>query len=384
MTKLASDIWIGLRTVPARAGLVLFSLFIGIFAATVLISAQEALRRQARELVEDFGADSFALVRSASPGGIPWERERVAFFRASLGDAALVSGLQQFVAPRGVDIAVVAVDAELARVRGWRFAAGRGLDAADIRQGARHAVASEALCQQVGWRVGELILIGQESFRLVGRLESEGLAWPLATGPAILIPYSLDAVDTGPTPARYQVGAIWFRAAGGTDIERLHQRVAGLLNQPGMGSQDVEWVTPESLLRGIRRWQRMVTWTAGSGSALGLLLGAVTLAGMLLTGVRERIPEIGLRRALGARRRDIAGLFVVEALVLTIAAALAGIGAAEVTLNGLGERFPLPANFGWETRLLPLVLAVVLALLCSIGPAIFAARLPPAEALRNE
>jgi ABC-type antimicrobial peptide transport system permease subunit len=55
-----------------------------------------------------------------------------------------------------------------------------------------------------------------------------------------------------------------------------------------------------------------------------------------------------------------------------------------VTLNGLGERFPLPVYFGWETRLLPLVLAVVLALLCSIGPAIFAARLPPAEALRNE
>ncbi|MDD4342267.1 MAG: hypothetical protein PHO14_08560, partial [Kiritimatiellae bacterium] len=101
MTQLASDIWTGLRTVPARAGLVLFSLFIGLFAATVLISAQEALRRQARELVEDFGADSFALVRSDVADGMPWERERVAFFRAALGDAAIVSGLQQLVAPRG-------------------------------------------------------------------------------------------------------------------------------------------------------------------------------------------------------------------------------------------------------------------------------------------
>lgn len=384
MTQLASDIWTGLRTVPARAGLVLFSLFIGLFAATVLISAQEALRRQARELVEDFGADSFALVRSDVADGMPWERERVAFFRAALGDAAIVSGLQQLVAPRGIDVTVVAGDGELARVRDWRFTAGRGLDAADIRQGARHAVASEALCQQVGWRVGELILIGQESFRLVGCLEAEGGGWPLATGPAILIPYSLDAVDTGPTPARYQVGAIWFRAAGGMDVERLHRRVAALLNQPGMGRQDVEWVTPESLLQGIRHWQQMVTWTAGSSSALGLLLGAVTLAGMLLTGVRERIPEIGLRRALGARRRDIAGLFVAESLVLTIAAALPAIGAAELILNGLGERFPLPTYLGWETRLLPLVLAVLLALLCSIGPAIVAARLPPAEALRNE
>ena len=384
MSKLTSDIWIGLRTVPARAGLVFLSLFIGLFAATVLISAQEALRRQARELVEDFGADSFALVRAGSSDGAPWGRERVAFFRTALGEAAIVSGLQRLVAPPGVEIAVVAGDAELARVRNWQFTSGRGLDAADVRQGARHAVASEALCHQYGWRVGELFLIGQESFRLVGCVESADVAWPLVTGPAVLIPYSLDAVDTSSTPARYQVEAIWFRAAGDPNAERLQQRVAALLTQLGMDSQDVEWVTPESLLQGIRRWQRMVTWTAGSGSVLGLLLGAVTLAGMLLTGVRERIPEIGLRRALGARRREIAGLFVVESLVLTIAAALAGSGAAEVTLHGLGERFPLPVYFGWETRLLPLILAVVLALLCSIGPAIFAARLPPAEALRNE
>lgn len=111
MNKLASDIWIGLRTVPARAGLVFLSLFIGLFAATVLISAQEALRRQARELVEDFGADSFALVHSGSPDGAPWGRERVAFFRTALGEAAIVSGLQRLVAPPGVEIAVVASDA---------------------------------------------------------------------------------------------------------------------------------------------------------------------------------------------------------------------------------------------------------------------------------
>ncbi len=110
----------------------------------------------------------------------------------------------------------------------------------------------------------------------------------------------------------------------------------------------------------------------------------MTLAGLLLTGVRERIPEIGLRRALGARRRDIAGLFVTEALVLTVTAGLAGWVAGELTLRWLGSRFPLPFHLGWQTRGLPLLLAAGLALLCSIGPAVFAARLPPAEALRND
>ena len=105
---------------------------------------------------------------------------------------------------------------------------------------------------------------------------------------------------------------------------------------------------------------------------------------MLLTGVRERVAEIGLRRALGARRREIAGLFVAEALALTGAAAVAGLLAAEIALRLWGSRFPLPFEFGAQTRLLPLALAVGLALGCSAGPAWMAARLPPAEALRNE
>ena len=70
--------------------------------------------------------------------------------------------------------------------------------------------------------------------------------------------------------------------------------------------------------------------------------------------------------------------------MLTGAASVAGMLAAEGALRGLGGRFPLPFHFGAETRILPLALACGIALFCSIGPAWLAARLPPAEALRNE
>ena len=123
---------------------------------------------------------------------------------------------------------------------------------------------------------------------------------------------------------------------------------------------------------------------AGSGAALGLLLGAVSLAGMLLTGVRERVAEIGLRRALGARPHEIALLFVAEAAVLGLGAALLGLLGAGAVLLGQGARFPLPFHFGVGAWLIPLVLAGGIVILCSLGPAWQAARLPPAEALRNE
>lgn len=386
MKKLAADVWTGLRTGPARAGLAFSSLALGLFAVTILLSTLDALRRQSRDLVEAFGAGSFVLVRSASAPeeDAAWNRRQAEFFQENLGAAALVSGVKWLSPPAGADFAVATTDGQLARARGWRLVEGRALDDGDVRQGSRHAMASATLCRQNRWRTGDIILLGNEPFRLVGCFDAGGDPALGVAKEAVFIPYTADALEKGGETALSRVDALLFRAGKGTSPEVLKRRVSALLKQPGLGLEGVDWITPESLLQGIRRWQRAIGWTAGAGGALGLLLGAVTLAGMLLTGVRERVPEIGLRRALGARRSEIAGLFVAESLALTGAAAAAGMCAAEVALRGLGGRFPLPFHFGAGTRLLPLALAVAIALLCSIGPAWMAARLPPAEALRNE
>lgn len=385
MKKLAADVWTGLRTGPARAGLAFASLALGLFAVTILLSTLEALRQQSRELVQAFGVGSFVLTRSPSarPGN-GWNRHQVEFLRMNLGAAAVVSGVKRLPAPAGADFTVAAVDGELARARGWRFPAGRALDEGDVRRGLRHAMAAAALCRRKPWRIGEIILLGNEPFRLVGSFDADHDPALDGAQNAVFIPHVGDALETGAGEDRARVDVLLFRAARDTSPEELKRRVAALLEQPGLGSEDIEWRTPETLLAGIRRWQQAIGWTAGAGGSLGLLLGAVTLAGLLLAGVRERIPEIGLRRALGARRREIAGLFVAEALALTGAAAAAGMLSAEGALRWLGARFPLPFRFGAETRLLPLALAAAIALVCSMGPAWMAARLPPAEALRND
>lgn len=385
MKKLASDVWTGLRTGPARAGLAFFSLALGLFAVTILLSTLEALRQQSRDLVQAFGAGSFVLTRSASAAeAAAWNRRQTDFFRENLGAAAVVSGFKRLPSPAGSDFVVAAVDGHLARARGWRFTEGRALDEWDVRHGMRHAMASATLCRRNRWRTGDVVLLGNEPFRLAGIFAADGDPALDVAQNAVFIPYTVEALETGGEDARSRVDALLFRAGEGTSPEMLKRRVAALLDQPGLGTEGVEWITPETLLQGIRRWQRAIAWTAGAGGALGLLLGAVTLAGMLLTGVRERVPEIGLRRALGASRREIAGLFVAESLALTGAAAIAGMLAAEVALRGLGGRFPLPFVFDAGVRILPLALAFAIALVCSMGPAWMAARLPPAEALRNE
>lgn len=384
MNPLAPDVWIGLRTGPARAGLAFFSLALGLFALTVLLSTLDALRRQAADMVQSFGAGSVVLVRPADAPAPLWHRGHVEFFRENLGGTTRVSGVKLLPPLAGTDMVAATADAELARVRGWRFKDGRALDGQDMRQGARHAMAPVELCRKNRWHTGDIVLLGHESFRLVGCFESAGTSVPGVPDNAVFIPYSADVLESGDETALRRVDVLLFRAGTELAPETLQRRVDALLQQPGTSGEGIERITPESLLQGIRRWQRAIAWTAGAGGSLSLLLGAVTLAGMLLTSVRERIVEIGLRRALGARRHEIAGLFVAEALALTGAAAVAGMLAAEGALRWLGGRFPLPFHFGAGARLLPLLLAFGLAGFCSIGPAWRAARLPPAEALRNE
>ena len=373
-----------MRTGPARAGLSFLSLMLGLFSVTLLLSTLDGLRRESRELVRQFGAGAFVLVKSRVGDGSRWKRTDVDLFRQNLEETAWVSGIRTVTLPPGGDMMVVATDSFLAKARDWHIVEGRAIDFLDVRHGFRHVVIPAPLARENQWRTGQIILLGREPYRVAGVYDSGEGGVPTVPAQAVFIPYTADRLEANEEEALRRVDAILFNARTGMTPEALQRRVRALLSQPEMGEVGVEWITLDSLLAGIRRWQRAIVWTAGSGGALSLVLGAVTLAGMLLTGVRERIPEIGLRRALGARRSEVAGLFVAEALLLSGVAAVAGTLAAEVFLRCWAGRFPLPFHLGWGTRLVPLGMAWGIGLLCSAGPAWFAARMPPAEALRND
>jgi putative ABC transport system permease protein len=95
------------------------------------------------------------------------------------------------------------------------------------------------------------------------------------------------------------------------------------------------------------------------------------------------VPEIGLRLTLGATRRDVARLFVLESLVLTVAGALLGAAAAHGITAVIGPLLPIPLATGWGSWSIPLATCALGGLLFSWGPASRAAALSPATALRR-
>ena len=147
---------------------------------------------------------------------------------------------------------------------------------------------------------------------------------------------------------------------------------------------EVEWITPDLLAGRLRTWRRMLAAALGWAGGLCLALAAMGMVSMQLMSVRERIPEIGLRRALGARPGDVAALFVAEAVLLVFLAGAASIPAVCMASAWIAGRFSLLLHPSWSDFLVPLLLVVSLLFFASLLPARAAARLDPAEALRAD
>lgn len=399
MSGALRDIADDIRARPGRAGLSFLALAVGMTALTVLLAVLGGLRERARKIVEELGAHVFVITAPPADGAAQaraaLDARHVELLRAHLADGA-ATGIRIFdgVSAGGDRLArVFAADAALLEARPWRVADGRFFDAYDLRNRERVAVVSETLAAEWNLRVGGVLSLGEAPFRVIGLLRIGADALASETADATLLPGDR-AVFVPRTLPPYWLGgrgadesaldAIYVRAPPGASVERTVELARGLLAQPDQRIEQLSVLTPEMLLQRLRKWQDTIRVTAGSIALLCLILGGTTLMSLLVANVRERVTEIGLRRALGATAADIAGLFVLEAILLTAAAALVGAFGTGAVLWLSRERFPAPLQLDAFVLLAPLAVAMVLGAAFSYWPARAAARISPAEALRNE
>jgi putative ABC transport system permease protein len=118
--------------------------------------------------------------------------------------------------------------------------------------------------------------------------------------------------------------------------------------------------------------------------AIGLIVGAMVIMNIMLVAVAERTREIGIRTALGAKRRDILGQFLVEAATLSVVGAAIGIGLGIALAKGVAAATPLPASVAPWSIAAAIVLGAGVGIVAGIYPASRAARLDPIAALRQE
>ena len=191
--------------------------------------------------------------------------------------------------------------------------------------------------------------------------------------------------------SRYQgtdaVQQIHVKADQVDDLPDLIEQLENTLTRTHRGIQDFEVRTQEERLQELKKLERSFTYSLGGIAGISLLVGGIGIMNVMLASVSERIREIGVRKALGARSHDVFIQFLAEALVISVLGGLLGLLASVGLLWLARDLIPQ----GDSIRLLPLtamsygfLFSNAIGLLSGVYPALRAARLDPIEALRYE
>ena len=271
----------------------------------------------------------------------------------------------------------------------WNRTVSRGelFDQTAVTGTARVAIIGETVAKELfGGEdpIGADIQIGSVPFHVIGILE------PWGTDPhggdldnQVIVPIStlmrrLTNVDT--------ISAAKLQVADPTRSEEikfeiqtiLRQRHALAAGQP----DDFTIITATEIRRMVGTVQRVIFLYLPLVAAIALVVGGIVSASLMLTSVNERVAEIGLRRAIGARPEDIRLQFLLETTITILAGGLGGIALGWLVAELGANRMRLGAVSPWIAALVGIVASGVVGSIAGVLPALRAARLHPAEALR--
>jgi putative ABC transport system permease protein len=386
-----------LRRTPARSGLMLLAMGIGVAAVMVLTALGEGARRYVTGEFSSLGTNLVIVIpgRSETTGASPalfageTPRDLTVADAAALTRSALVSRVAPIMVgsaaasygSRTREVSVIGSTADMLEVRHWKLAAGGFLPRGDWGRGATVCVIGEKIRSELfgaGPAVGQWLRIGDWRFRVIGVLASEGRSIGVDVQELVVIPVaSAEALFNSQALFRVLVEARSREA-----MPRVTQWVLDTLRERHQGEEDVTVITQDAVLATFDRIFQALTMTLGVIAAISLGVAGILIMNVMLVAVSQRTAEIGLLKALGADRRQIILLFLVEAVLLSVLGAVVGMLAGAAGSWGIGRIYPAldVVAPGWAIGAAAAV-AIITGLVFGIMPARRAAQLDPIRAL---
>ncbi|MCJ7577376.1 MAG: ABC transporter permease [candidate division Zixibacteria bacterium] len=247
----------------------------------------------------------------------------------------------------------------------------------------------------VGWEIvenlfpnedpmGKDIKIGNDYFRIIGVAKKKGTFLGDNQDNFVLIPITTYQKIF----KRSMFLMVFVKARDFMSMQEAMDQCRLILrarrNVPYDKEDDFAILTSESIMDFFRQFTRLALMVMGGIASISLVVGGIVIMNIMLVSVTERTKEIGIRKALGARRRNILWQFLVEAVTLALVGGIAGVAMGALIAKILSLTTPLPSAVeGWSVAV-ALFVASSVGIFFGIFPAMKAARLNPIEALRYE
>ncbi len=381
-----------LRANRLRSALTMLGVVIGVAAVVVLVAIGTGAKHEVTSQVEGLGSNIVIVVPGKFAFGSAPTVSRLTLTDVDalgriLGDptavaATLTSGEEVRAGSRTAFATVDGTNPNVQRVFDRPVDRGRYIRAVDVDTRRRVVVLGSQIAQTLFPDLdplGRQVSIAGVRFRVVGIFTRVGATFGVDRDIEVHIPITAAQRLFGTE----RVDALAVRAPSAGAVGRVKSAVLAALERR-YPSTEFSAVTQTQILGTIGRILSLLTLVLAAIAAISLLVGGVGVSNIMLVNVRERTSEIGLRKALGARQRDILLQFLIEAVLLTGLGGLLGIGlgvGGALLLNALS---PLPALIAWWSPLLAFAVSVGVGVLFGVVPARRAGRLAPVVALRSE
>jgi putative ABC transport system permease protein len=384
-----------------RTAFMMVGTLVGVAALTLVVSVGQAAERKILSMVrQNFGASSILVMDG---GGSHIGGPRGEATRLKIDDiealARELPGIELWDPQQRVSNAsvkrgdatgttrVLGMSERSEVVWGRSAVQGEYLDAAAVAGSARVAIIGTTVARQLFGNedpVGTDILVGGVTFRVIGVLEPWGNdAHGMDRDNEIVVPIStlmrrVTNVDT------IAVAKLLIRdPAGGEETAREIGRILRARHAIAEGQpDDFTVLTAVQVQKTVGMVQRVLFLYLPLVAGVALIVGAIVAASLMLVSVNERMSEIGLRRAVGARAEDIRLQFLIESAVTTLAGGIAGLALGYAGAQVAASRMHLGVIVSGSAVLLAITASIVTGLIAGVAPARRAARLQPADALR--
>lgn len=397
-----------LRVAKLRSALTILGVVIGVATVMTMASLVEGLRRQIIRTVEIAGPTTFYVLKVYSSTPInPQNPPAYVRIRPDLAveEAAVIARLPEVGyaslwgqtlqrlsvgGERTQPTSIFGADAGFTTIQGGELTDGRWFTRAEVTSGASVIVVQDAMARQLFGRVnpiGKTIQVGSRPMEVIGLYQPpENIFAPQGSETGAIIPFRL-------LDAQFQIdktNGLWIpvKPRPGVTVAAAQEAVTIALREmrrlrPAQRNS-FDLVTQDQILEIFNQLTGVFFVVMLVLASVALLVGGIGVMAIMMVSVTDRTREIGIRKALGATRGDIAVQFLIEAATLTgiggIVGIVVGLGAGQLVTTLLG----IDASPPFAYTLVAVLVSVLIGIVFGVLPARRAARLDPIEALRYE
>lgn len=370
-----------------RSFLTMLGVIIGVSTVIILVSVGQGSTQQVTSQIEQMGSNliSVSIMGRGQVKGLSYQEAM------NLGDRNGVSGVAPIISgsvtvkygSKTADTSVEGANDQYAQVRNHKTSRGRSILPVDIEYRQKIVLLGTEVSKTLfGFTdpLGQFVKINGVNFKVVGLLEEKGSSSMGSSDDKVVIPITTAMRLLSDT----QVRSISLQAKSKDDVDMVVRQLESTLLRKFKDEDNYRVFNQAEMLSTVSQVTGTLTMMLGGIAGVSLLVGGIGIMNIMLVSVTERTREIGIRKAIGAKRKDILRQFLVEAIVISSMGGILGILLGYLGSKAVGSLMSITTVVSPQIALLAFGFSMLVGVFFGLYPANKASRLKPIEALRFE